>query len=96
MSLYVYILASGKHGTLYTGVTNDLIRRTYEHRTGTVDGFTKEYGVHHLVYFEEAENAEAAIRREKRLKKWNRYWKVDLIERHNPEWIDLYPALANP
>jgi putative endonuclease len=93
MSYYVYILASSKHGTLYIGVTNDLIRRVHEHRSDVADGFTKEHGVHKLVYFEETESVESAIRREKRLKKWPRDWKLDLIERHNPEWVDLYPGL---
>jgi putative endonuclease len=95
MAYYVYILASGKHGTLYIGVTNDLMRRVYEHRTDAVAGFTKKYGVHTLVYFEETESIESAIRREKRLKKWSRDWKLNLIERHNPEWVDLFPNLAN-
>ena len=95
MAYYVYILASGKHGTLYIGVTNDLIRRVYEHRTDAVAGFTKKYAVHTLVYFEETDSIESAIRREKRLKKWSRDWKLDLIERHNPEWADLFPSLAN-
>lgn len=96
MSYYVYILASGPNGTLYIGVTNDLIRRVYEHQSNAVDGFTKRYGVHRLVYFEETENVEAAIHREKRLKKWPRDWKKNLIERANTEWRDLYPDLAPP
>ena len=94
MAYYVYILASRKHGTLYIGVTNDLIRRVHEHRTDAVKGFTAKYAVHSLVYFEEAESAEAAIAREKQLKKWNRDWKVQLIERSNPHWGDLYPGLG--
>jgi putative endonuclease len=93
-SYYVYILASRKHGTLYIGVTNDLIRRVYEHRSDAVKGFTSSHGIDRLVYFEETANIESAIRREKRLKKWPRDWKLDLIERHNPEWVDLFPSLA--
>jgi putative endonuclease len=94
--LYVYILASRIGGTLYIGVTNDLIRRVYEHRTGAVSGFTSEYGVYRLVYFEQFSDIENAIRREKRLKKWNRAWKIRLIEGVNPNWDDLYPTLARP
>jgi putative endonuclease len=93
---YVYILASRIGGTLYIGVTNDLIRRVYEHRTGAVPGFTSEYGVYRLVYFEQFSDIENAIRREKRLKKWNRAWKIRLIEDVNPNWDDLYPTLARP
>ena len=90
---YVYILASRPRGTLYIGVTNDLVRRVHEHRQGLGDGFTRRHGVACLVYFEATENVAAAIRREKRLKEWQRGWKVALIEEHNPEWIDLYPGL---
>ena len=93
---WVYILASGLGGTLYIGVTNDLIRRAYQHRTGVVAGFSKEYGTHRLVYFEPHKEIEAAIRREKRLKRWNRAWKIRLIEEHNPNWDDLYPKIASP
>ena len=87
---YVYILASRKHGTLYIGVTNDLVRRVYEHKHGLVEGFTSKYGVKHLVHFEQTENVAAAIQREKNLKHWPRAWKVALIETGNPEWRDLY------
>ena len=87
---YVYILASRRNGTLYIGVTNDLIRRTWEHREGLVDGFTKKYGVKMLVYFECFEEIDSAIHRQTRLKKWNRGWKLELIEQRNPEWRDLY------
>ena len=87
---YVYILASRRNGTLYIGVTNDLLRRVNGHRTGQVDGFTKEHGVHRLVYYEQTPNVTAAITREKQLKKWNRQWKLRLIERSNPYWRDLY------
>ena len=93
MAYYVYILASRKNGTLYIGVTNDLVRRVYEHKEGLAQGFTKRYGVKRLVYFETHEAVEAAIRREKSLKTWLRTWKVDLIERDNPDWKDLYEQL---
>jgi len=90
---YVYILASKRNGTLYIGVTNNLIRRVYEHKNDLIDGFTKKYDVHLLVYYEQYEDIENAIQREKRLKKWNRQWKIELIERDNPEWNDLYIQL---
>jgi len=93
-SFYVYILASRIGGTLYIGVTNDLVRRVAEHRLELVDGFTKKYEVHRLVYFEQFDDAENAIRREKRLKRWNRNWKIRLIEKFNPNWDDLYPSIA--
>jgi len=93
---YVYILASALGGTLYIGVTNDLIRRVYEHRMGLADGFTKKYKIHRLVYFEQYGDVELAIQREKRLKKWNRAWKIRLIEEKNPNWVDLYPSIAQP
>ena len=90
---YVYILASRIGDTLYIGVTNDLTRRVFEHRAKEVAGFTKRYGVTRLVHFEIYEDVESAIVREKRLKKWNRAWKVRLIEEKNPNWDDLLPAL---
>jgi putative endonuclease len=93
---YVYILASTLGGTLYIGVTNDLIRRVYEHQMGLADGFSKKYKIHRLVYFEQYGDVELAIHREKRLKKWNRAWKVRLIEEKNPNWVDLYPSIAQP
>jgi putative endonuclease len=93
-SFYVYILASRIGGTLYIGVTNDLIRRVGEHRLKLVDGFAKKYGIARLVYFEEFDDIENAIKREKRLKKWNRAWKIRLIEEQNPNWDDLYPGIA--
>ena len=91
---YVYILASRIGGTLYIGVTNDLIRRVFEHQQKVVDSFTKRHDVTRLVYFEVFEDIEQAIRREKRLKKWPRAWKISLIEKENPDWIDLYPEIA--
>ena len=90
---YVYILASKRNGTLYIGVTNDLMRRVYEHKNDLIDGFTKKYGVHSLVYYEQYDEVVNAIQREKRLKKWNRQWKIELIEKENPEWKDLYMQL---
>ena len=94
-SYWVYMLASGVGGTLYIGVTNDLVRRVHEHRTDCVDGFTAKYAVHRLVYFEEFSDIENAIRREKRLKKWNRAWKIALIEKDNPRWDDLYARVGH-
>jgi putative endonuclease len=91
---WVYILASQIGGTLYIGVTNDLVRRVYEHKSKEVPGFTKKYGVARLVYFEQFTDIEHAIRREKRLKKWKREWKIRLIEAANRDWHDLYPAIA--
>ncbi len=85
----VYILASKPNGTLYIGVTSDLLKRLHEHRSGAVDGFTKKYGVHRLVYYELVGDMLAAIAREKQLKKWNRAWKLELIEENNPQWKDL-------
>jgi putative endonuclease len=93
-SYYVYILASRIGGTLYIGVTNDLIRRVAEHRLKSVKGFTKKYGVDILIYFEQFDDPENAIKREKQLKKWNRSWKIRLIEELNPNWDDLYPGIA--
>jgi putative endonuclease len=90
----VYILASRRNGTLYVGVTSNLPKRLWEHREGIVEGFTKEYGVKTLVWYEMHDNAEAAITREKRLKKWNRAWKLRLIEEVNPDWRDLSIGLS--
>jgi len=87
---YVYIMTSRYGGPLYTGVTNDLVRRVFEHKQGAVAGFTKRYNIKRLVHFEIYDDPETAIRRETRIKKWNRAWKVALIERHNPNWRDLY------
>ena len=84
-----YMLASHRNGTLYVGVTSDLPGRLHQHREGLIDGFTKDYGVHRLVWFEQHATMEHAIVREKRIKKWNRAWKIRLIEEANPEWRDL-------
>ena len=90
---YVYIMASKRNGTLYIGVTNDLIRRVYEHKNNLVEGFTNKYRVHKLVYWEQSENIESAIEREKQFKHWKRQWKLGLIEEHNASWEDLYEEL---
>jgi len=95
-SYWVYILASRIGGTLYIGVTSDLIRRVYEHRSKVVPGFTRKYNVNRLVYYEQFGDVEFAIRREKRLKKWPRAWKIRLIEEANPDWHALYPGIAGP
>jgi putative endonuclease len=92
----VYILASGRNGTLYVGVTSNLVKRVYEHRTSAVDGFTKRYGIHDLVWYEVHETMESAILREKQIKKWYRNAKLRLIERENPDWRDLWPELTSP
>ena len=91
---YVYILASKIYGTLYTGVTNDLLKRVFEHKNDLVQGFTQKNPVHRLVYYEVHEDIHQAIIREKRLKKWNRQWKISLIEKGNPGGRDLYDGLA--
>lgn len=93
MYYYVYILASRRNGTLYIGVTNDLKRRVWEHKHNLVKGFTEEYGVHLLVYYEQFEDIEGAILREKRMKKWKRYWKIKLINDMNSAWDDLYSKI---
>ena len=90
----VYILASKRNGTLYVGVTSDLVKRVYEHKHDLADGFTKEYKVHYLVYFELHQDMNAAITREKQIKKWNRAWKLELIEKSNPTWKDLYEEIV--
>ncbi len=87
---YVYISASKRNGTLYIGVTNDLLRRVYEHKNNLIEGFTSKYQVHQLVYYETTSEVTDALRREKQLKKWKRAWKIELIEKNNPQWIDLY------
>jgi putative endonuclease len=93
---FVYIMASRRNGTLYVGMTNNLLRRVWEHREGLIEGFTSEYRVKHLVYFETFEDVHAAIHRETRLKKWKRQWKIDLIQRENVEWDDLYEKMTAP
>ncbi len=89
-NFYVYILSSQKNGTLYIGVASNLIQRVYQHKEGQVDGFTKKYGVKTLVYYEIHQTAESAIVREKQIKEWKRNWKLELIEKSNPRWLDLY------
>jgi putative endonuclease len=89
----VYILASRRNGTLYVGVTSDLARRVWEHRSDAIDSFTRRYAIHRLVFAEFHETMEEAILREKRIKKWRRAWKLTLIERDNPQWRDLYEQL---
>jgi putative endonuclease len=90
----VYILASKRNGTLYIGVTSDLVKRVWEHKNNMVEGFTKRYGVHQLVWYEVHEGMESAIGREKQLKEWKRKWKVELIESTNPSWEDLYHTIV--
>ena len=90
---FVYIMASKKKGTLYIGVTNDLVRRVFEHKNDLIEGFTKKYKVHTLVHYEHTNDIHSAIEREKMIKKWNRQWKIDLVEKKNPDWKDLYPEL---
>lgn len=88
-SYFVYILASKKNGTLYIGVTSDLKKRIYEHKNKIIDGFTKKYNVDRLVYYEQTDDVESAITREKQMKEWKREWKINLIKKDNPEWDDL-------
>jgi putative endonuclease len=87
-------MASDRNGTLYVGITSDLARRVYEHRQGAMAGFTKRYGVKRLVYLEPFDDVEHALQRERQIKKWNRSWKLELIEKTNPQWLDLYDQLA--
>ena len=89
----VYILASKQNGTLYTGVTSSLLKRIWEHKNNLVEGFTKKYNVHNLVWYEVHESMESAIQREKTIKNWKRAWKIKEIEKTNPQWRDLYPTL---
>ena len=91
---YVYLLASQRNGTLYIGMTSDLSRRIWEHKTKFLKGFTAQYGVDKLVYYEEYQDVSIAIQREKRLKEWSRKWKIHLVEKHNPYWNDLYHTLV--
>ncbi|HNZ86205.1 MAG TPA: GIY-YIG nuclease family protein [bacterium] len=90
---FVYILASYRNGTLYIGLTNNLIRRVSEHKSGIIKGFTKKYNIKMLVYYESTNDIFSAITREKQMKKWNRKWKLELIEKFNPNWEDLYYKL---
>ena len=90
----VYILASKRNGTLYLGVTSNLVQRIWQHKNDFVEGFTKRYGVHTLVWFEAHESMESAIAREKAIKEWNRVWKLELIEKVNPTWRDLYDEIV--
>ena len=92
---YVYILASGLNGTLYIGVTSNLIKRVWEHREGVVEGFSKQYDVKNLVWYEVHTEITEAIRREKQIKKWERRWKVELIQKSNPRWRDLYADITS-
>ena len=92
---YVYILASRRNGPLYVGATSDLLRRVYEHKSDFVEGFTKKYGVHTLVYFEQGGDREGAIQREKQIKEWKRRWKLELIGKVNPEWKNLYEQILS-
>jgi putative endonuclease len=94
MQCHVYLLASRRQGTLYVGVTSDLIRRVYLHREGLVEGFTNDHGVKALVWLEGTESIEGAIRREKQIKNWKRAWKIALIEKENPGWRDLFPDIV--
>jgi putative endonuclease len=94
VGFWVYILASKPFGTLYVGVTNDVVRRAYEHREGLIDGFSKQYGIKMLVYYEEHATAAEAIQREKNIKHWPRAWKVELVRKMNPEWRDLFDEIA--
>jgi putative endonuclease len=94
MTYWVYILASKAGGTLYIGVTNNLVRRVYEHREGLVESFTKRYGIKTLVYFEPHETIAAALQHEKNIKHWSREWKIDLIVASNPDWRDLYEDIV--
>ena len=93
-SYYLYILCNKRNGTLYTGITSDLVRRIWQHKNGAIEGFTKRYGLKLLVHFEQYTDVKEAILREKRIKKWNRQWKIHLIEKDNPNWEDLYQKLT--
>ena len=91
---FVYMLASKRNGTLYIGVTNNLLKRVHQHKNDIAEGFTQKYSVHNLVYFEAYNDIRSAITREKRMKKWKRQWKMELIEKSNPEWEDLFDSLS--
>ncbi len=91
---FVYMLASQRNGTIYVGVTSDMVKRVWQHKNDFIDGFTKQHGVHMLVWFERHENMESAITREKRIKAWKRLWKLNLIESENPDWNDLFDQIV--
>ncbi len=93
MTYFVYILSSKPRGTLYVGVTNNLIRRVFEHKNKLIEGFTEQYDVNLLVWYESTESIESAIAYEKKLKRWRREWKIEMIEEQNPEWVDLYQQI---
>jgi len=93
MNCFVYLMASAKNGTLYLGVTSNLIQRVHQHKTGAFEGFTSRYAVHSLVWFDSTPSIEGAIQREKQMKNWKRDWKVALIEKANPDWLDLYETI---
>ena len=93
---YVYIMASSRNGTLYTGMASDLIRRVWEHKTNAVKSFTSQYNVHTLVYYEQHSDVMHAIKREKNIKDWKRDWKIRIIEEKNPSWEDLYEKMMSP
>jgi putative endonuclease len=95
MYFHVYILASSRNGTLYVGMTDDLVKRIWMHREEVLPGFTKDYGVKSLVWYEQHESRESAFTRERQIKKWNRSWKLELIEKMNPAWRDLYDEIAS-
>jgi putative endonuclease len=94
LTYFVYILASKPRGTLYVGVTNNLIRRVFEHQNKLIEGFTERYDVNLLVWYELSESIQSAIAYEKKLKRWRREWKIEMIEKKNPEWVDLYPQIV--
>ena len=96
MAFFVYILASKRNGTLYIGMTDDLVKRVWQHRNGLIPGFTNRYGVKTLVWFEAHDSRESAFRRERQLKNWNRSWKLALMERENPQWRDLWEDISPP
>ena len=93
---FVYIMASGRNGTLYVGITNDIVKRAWEHKNDIIEGFTKKYAVHTLVYYEAFGHPNDAIAAEKRLKRWRRQWKLELIEERNPRWRDLFDDFSKP
>jgi putative endonuclease len=94
MAFYVYMLANKRNGTIYVGLSDDLVKRVWQHRTGLMPGFTQRYGVKSLVWYEQHESRESAFRQERRMKKWNRAWKIELIEKMNPVWRDLWDEIA--